>query len=222
MNTLQAKLLLWVVSGLPEDVLAAQSKQPKGLIGRFIMKPLFTKGNADLNRFILDLLQLQSDDDVLEIGFGPGQLAKHIADGLQQGKLTGLDFSDTMLAEAQKLNQHHIDDGKMELCHGCSSAMPYDDASFDKVCTANTLYFWEPVEPHLAEVHRVLKTGGKFVMGFRDAGQLQMMGLREQDFKRYQHAKVIDLLKEAGFNNVQIQSRPDSPIESHCAVAIKS
>ena len=108
MNTLQAKLLLWVVSGLPEDVLAAQSKQPKGLIGRFIMKPLFTKGNADLNRFILDLLQLQSDDDVLEIGFGPGQLAKHIADGLQQGKLTGLDFSGTMLAEAQKLNQHTI------------------------------------------------------------------------------------------------------------------
>jgi len=38
------------------------------------MTKIFNDGNADLNAFVMDMLELKSGDKVLEIGFGPGKL----------------------------------------------------------------------------------------------------------------------------------------------------
>lgn len=221
MNRLHAYALAKLVKYIPKTLMAKQARCPSGFMGKYVMKPLFSKGNADLNQFIFDLMKLPENAQVLEIGFGPGVLTNQISHAIPQGKCHGLDFSETMLSEARQFNQHHINSGRLDLCHGCSDAMPYESNQFDKVCTANTLYFWQPVQSHFAEVFRVLKPGAQFVMGFRDAEQLNMMGLDKEAFKRYTQEEVEALLTQTGFEKVYVLNRQDSPLVSHCAVAYK-
>ncbi len=51
-----------------------QARKPAGLFGRFVMSTIFNKGNADLNGFVKELMAVQKNDSILEIGFGTGQL----------------------------------------------------------------------------------------------------------------------------------------------------
>jgi len=167
-------------------------------------------------------LAVQPNDCVLEMGFGPGELLNQLGHAVENGKVYGLDFSATMLKEAAKRNQHHIQSGCLELCEGCSRQMPYSDSHFDKVVTGNTLYFWQPPEVHLQEVLRVLKPNGKFVMGFRDKNQIDAMQLDETIFARYTLDEVEALLDKVGFTQIVIEKREDFPVDSYVAMASRN
>lgn len=53
---------------------------------------------------LLNLLGLQSNEDVLDLGCGPGNLTAKIA-GLTQGLVTGVDFSEEMIKKAGALHK---------------------------------------------------------------------------------------------------------------------
>jgi ubiquinone/menaquinone biosynthesis C-methylase UbiE len=153
---------------IPPKFLSKQARKPSGWFGRVVMSRLFNKGNADLNDLVKDLLELQEQDSVLEIGFGPGTLIHQMAQITTQGVVEGIDFSETMLTLASETNKQFIASGRVKLQRGNCNAMPYSDESFDKVCTANTIYFWENPNETFKEIFRVVKSGGKLVVGFRD------------------------------------------------------
>jgi hypothetical protein len=56
-----------------------QARKPKGLFGRIVMSFVFDKGNAYLNGFVNELMSVQANDHILEIGFGTWQLIKERA-----------------------------------------------------------------------------------------------------------------------------------------------
>lgn len=211
-------LTKWLVS---DKTMARQARKPTGFLGKYILQPMFIHGNAALNAFMLEKLIVQSDDQILEIGFGPGVMLGDLANKVDEGKVLGLDFSKTMIQQATLRNQPHIESGCLELCEGCSDEMPFDTHHFDKVVTGNTLYFWQPPEPHLAEVMRVLKPAGIFVMGFRDKEQIDAMGLDQEIFARYTHEQVVELLQNIGFVDVTIEQSAGVPVDSYIAVARK-
>jgi len=204
-----------------EETLAKQARKPSGWLGRNILKPMFVTGNAALNQFIFDLLAVQPRDKLLEIGFGPGVLIKQLCEQEPASKIIGLDFSPTMLKQAYSLNKKFIKRFQLTLIEGSSDDMPFDFEGFDSVFCANTLYFWQPPEPHLNEVFRVLKPGGKFVMGFRTGEQIDAMGLHPSIFARYTPEAVKALLLSIGFTDVSIESQSGFPVDSFCAVARK-
>ena len=45
--------------------------------------------------------------------------------------------------------------------------MPFPDARFDKAYSVHALYFWKSPVIHLREIRRVLRPGGRLVLGFR-------------------------------------------------------
>ena len=186
------------------------------------MSRLFNKGNADLNDFVKDLLELQEQDRVLEIGFGPGKLINQMAQITTQGLVEGLDFSDTMLTLASETNKQFIARGRVRLQRGNCNAMPYSDESFDKVCTVNTIYFWGNPNKTFEEIFRVIKSGGKLVVGFRDKDQMKDLPLSQDVFSYYTTDEVKTFLSNAGFTDVQIMDKPGQPFVSQCAVANKS
>jgi hypothetical protein len=47
-----------------------------------------------------------------------------------------------MIAHAGARNRTPLRSGRVELKVGSVSAIPYPDASFDKVCSINNIYFW--------------------------------------------------------------------------------
>ena len=95
-----------------------QARKPSGLFGRFVMSLVFDKGNAFLNSFADELMSVQPNDRILEIGFGTGKLIQRMAKQLQDGLIEGVDFSSTMASIAQKRNQKYIARGIVKLIEG--------------------------------------------------------------------------------------------------------
>ena len=202
-------------------VLSLQSRKPTGVIGRYIMTRIFVNCNADLNSFVKEMLDLKKDDRVLEIGFGPGALICEMATITTEGVVEGIDFSQTMLKHAAKVNKKHISEGKVRLQKGECSALPFEDESFDNLCSINTLYFWKEPEKYFSEMFRVIKPGGKLVIGFRDDEQMSSLNLSKDIFNTYSQDGVISLLSNAGFSGSHIKEKAGAPFISYCAVATK-
>jgi SAM-dependent methyltransferase len=212
---------MWYINLIPKVFLSKQLRQPSGLVGRYFMSHLFKKGNAGINDFVQHCLDLTADDDVLEIGFGPGYLTKQIADTLSNGHIEGVDFSATMLEKAAKTNNEHIKTGRVKLHQGDSKHLPMSDNTFDKLCTVNTIYFLDNPVTYFIEMLRVLKAGGRLVIGFRDKEQLENVALSNDVFTLYTRQEVAQMLEKAGFSNIIIESKEDTPFTSYCAVATK-
>ncbi|MGH1439426.1 MAG: class I SAM-dependent methyltransferase [Cellvibrionaceae bacterium] len=185
------------------------------------MSKIFTTGNADLNTFVKECLELKSRDHILEIGFGPGALIHDMAKTINDGKIEGIDFSETMLKKASSVNKAHITSGKVALHKGDCSSLPFENNYFDKLCSVNTLYFWENPAANLKEILRVVKPAGKVVIGFRDAEQMANFDISKDIFSTYSKEQVVSLLSEAGFSNVVIKEKEGIPVTSYCAIATK-
>ena len=97
------------------SLLAAQSRQPSGLIGRLFMGPYLDRANRRINDLVYAALALPSHAQVLEIGFGGGDLLIRVAAGLEQGRIDGIEPSTEMLAVARRRADKTAWAGRIEL-----------------------------------------------------------------------------------------------------------
>lgn len=99
----------------------------------------------------------------LDIATGTGDLAISLA---QAGvpKVVGLDLSEGMLSLGRKkIDAQDLSD-RIEMVQGDSEKLPFDDHSFDAVTVAFGVRNFENLEQGLAEILRVLKPNGIFVV----------------------------------------------------------
>ena len=213
---------MFIFKLLPPSVFSSQARKPTGFIGRYVMTTIFNKGNADLNSFVKEVLDLKRGDRVLEIGFGPGKLVSEMAEVATEGVVEGIDFSEAMLKQASKVNKRHISNDKVRLQIGECSTLPYENELFDKLCSVNTIYFWKEPEKYFSEMFRVIKPEGKIVIGFRDEKQMSNLNLSEDIFSTYSLDDVVNFLSDSGFSGAHIEEKDGAPFHSYCAVATKS
>jgi ubiquinone/menaquinone biosynthesis C-methylase UbiE len=122
--------------------------------------------------WVLDLLEINVSDSVLEVGSGPGLGLELAAARAREGRVVGVDASETMLEMAGRRNRTQIEAGRIELCLGSADRLPFDDATFDKALTMNSLHIWPDPVVGLMEVRRVLQPGGRIAVAitrFSDA-----------------------------------------------------
>ena len=199
-----------------------QAKKPSGFFGRFIMPVIFDRGNALLNAFMEEMLVVEEDDRILEIGFGTGKFISGVAKRLRRGLIEGVDFSNTMVTVAKRKNRKHIDAGKVILRQGDFAEMPYRDNSYHKICSCNTIYFWPDPDQYANKIYKILKPGGKLVLAFEDTDQLESRPLSNNVFKFFHLDEIEDLLNRCGFHGgIEIISREKKSLKYHCAVAEK-
>ncbi|MGD8739411.1 MAG: class I SAM-dependent methyltransferase [Desulfobacterales bacterium] len=199
-----------------------QARKPSGLFGRWVMARIFDLGNAALNDFMKELISLKENDHVLEIGFGTGKLIFNMAKQVKKGVIEGIDLSDTMVAIAEKKNKKYIAQGRVIIRQGNFAETAYGHNRFDKICSANTVYFWPQPDNYIKKILRILKPGGKLILAFEDINQLESRQLNTTVFHFYHQDEIVTLLSRNGFSrSIEVVSKEKRSLRYHCAVAVK-
>ncbi|WP_412176252.1 bifunctional demethylmenaquinone methyltransferase/2-methoxy-6-polyprenyl-1,4-benzoquinol methylase UbiE [Formosa sp. PL04] len=112
---------------------------------------------------VVDLVKNTSPDSILDIATGTGDLAINLAE-TQAEKIVGLDISPGMLEVGkQKIKAKKLET-RIDMILGDSENMPFADNSFDAITVAFGVRNFETLEKGLAEILRVLKPNGIFVI----------------------------------------------------------
>jgi ubiquinone/menaquinone biosynthesis C-methylase UbiE len=202
---------------IPKKFLAAQLRQPSGLFGKILMGDFLNQNNERMNLFAIEMLDLQPKDLVLDIGFGGGVTIDKMLTTIESGKIYGVDFSQVMVEQAKQKFRSEIEANKVSIECADVRKLPFGDNTFDKVCTVNTIYFWENPIASLRSIKQVLKSGGKLVVGIRSADKMKNLPVTQYNFRLYEPEAVRDLLLEAGFSRISIEHR-DRDLKFDCVM----
>jgi demethylmenaquinone methyltransferase/2-methoxy-6-polyprenyl-1,4-benzoquinol methylase len=114
-------------------------------------------------KVLLNVLHHQPDS-ILDIATGTGDLAIKFAEKSFASKIVGLDLSEGMLEIAKNKVLGTALQNNIEFIKGDSEALPFTNNSFDAITVSFGIRNFENLEKGLAEIYRVLKPNGIFII----------------------------------------------------------
>jgi SAM-dependent methyltransferase len=111
---------------------------------------------SETGRHVVEAVELEPGMDVLDVACGTGNATLPAARA--GARVTGLDFSPALLAIARERASDAM--VEVEWIEGDVQAMPFDDASFDRVISTFGHMFAPDHERAAAEMKRVCRPGG--------------------------------------------------------------
>lgn len=133
---------------------------------------------ARLDRFqrglVLSMLSPVGGLEILEVGTGTGRFAVALAE--EGARVTGLDISPGMLAEARRRCAHAALHIPPQFMLGNVDSLPFPDGHFDSALCINVIQMFPSVENALREIGRVVKPGGHFMFNFPNLVSPYMFG----------------------------------------------
>ncbi|MFO7792089.1 MAG: class I SAM-dependent methyltransferase [Candidatus Saliniplasma sp.] len=138
---------------------------------------------------------LSKEGKGIEIGVGSGRFSEPLS------IFIGIDPSKEMLQIAKKRG--------IRVIRGMGEYLPLKCSEFDFVLIVTTICFFDDVKLALREAYRILKQGGKIIIGFIDkdsqVGQEYQRKKEKnvfyKDAKFYSVNEGVELLRETGFSN---------------------
>lgn len=125
-------------------------------------------------QLLLELLGPVAGKTLLDVGCGDGAFAAVLA--RQRVHVTGLDAAPVMLAAARQ--RAEWEGTLLDLVEGRAEALPFHDDTFDIVLAVTSLCFVREAGQAVAEMARVLKPGGRLVIG--DLGRWSLWAVRRR------------------------------------------
>ncbi|AZA50864.1 class I SAM-dependent methyltransferase [Chryseobacterium carnipullorum] len=187
-------------------ILAQNLANPQGKKGIEIGE-MMNATNISMTLESIKTLLIEDDEYILEIGHGNAGHLKNILSRAQNLKYTGVDISQTMHDEAKRLNEDFKSQADFVLYEG--KELPFEDQTFDKIFTVNTVYFWENPVEFLNEIHRVLKKDGIFVLTFGQRQFMETLPFTEYNFTLYSNSEMEELVSESHFKRMKISEKEE-------------
>jgi arsenite methyltransferase len=106
---------------------------------------------------VLPLMDLKSNDRVLDLGCGSGWLCCRIARLVPEGQVVGIDIAAEMLRRARAAGREYSNLNFME---GAADRVPCDSGSFSKIISVESAYYWPDPAASVREMFRVLVESG--------------------------------------------------------------
>jgi len=123
-------------------------------------------GAERVRRAVLERLAVEKRDRVLELGFGSGRLLFAVAARATQGLVAGIEPEEYALRHASRRCERLVREGRVTLVRGTSRDLSaFGTGAFDKVYGVHVTAFWDDPLPHLREIRRVLRPGGRLLLG---------------------------------------------------------
>ncbi|XP_058860406.1 uncharacterized methyltransferase YdaC-like [Acipenser ruthenus] len=184
---------------------------PKSTLMGWVTQSLMKQNNRFLEENAVRLCEIQADNTVLEVGFGPGlglqEAVQYLTD--PRGKLLGLDYSEYMHKVARERLRDHIASGKVRLFQGRVESIPLPACSVDKVYHCNCHLYWPDMRAGNAELLRVMRPGALMVSTLNldylrwglSWGFLQGANVEPKPY--------LEALRAAGFTDVRLEEKYD-------------
>ncbi len=179
--------------------------------------------NISMTLATVHLLDLKEKDQLLELGHGNAMHIPSILEFQPSLLYHGLEVSRTMHQEA-KSNQND-DRVLFQLYDGTNIPLPSD--TINKGMAVNTIYFWEQPEKLLAEIGRVLQSGGRFIITYGQKKYMQELPFVGDKFKLYDDEDMNSLVRKSGLlvrefvtQTEQVTSKTGGLIERTFTMAI--
>jgi ubiquinone/menaquinone biosynthesis C-methylase UbiE len=181
------------------DVVA---RRPAGTLGRF----LYRNPHSHFKSFeaTLAVLELRSDDRLLEIGCGGGTfLALVLASGCEA---KAIDHSADMVALALKRNATACRAGRLEVIHARAEELPFAAERFTCAAMTNVFFFLRDPARALQELSRVLRPAGRLAIHTTAPDPPPWMAppLIAQQMRFYTDEQLHHMARAAGFIDVSI------------------
>ncbi len=154
---------------------------------------------------VRELLPIKGDG--IEIGIGTGRFAAPL------GIAKGIEPSSAMAAIGRRKG--------LEITTGVAENLPLQDRVFDFVLMVTTVCFLDDRDRAFQEVHRVLKPGGAFVVGFIDResplGQQYVKRKATSVFYKdavfYSVPEIVSHMEQAGFGRFEYRQTLFTPLD---------
>ncbi|MVX64297.1 methyltransferase domain-containing protein [Clostridium chromiireducens] len=161
---------------------------------------------------LLDELDKNVEGKFLDVGCGTGNILCKLVNGKRE--LFGIDLSENMVRECSKRMKDNAEIKVADAEH-----MPYKDNFFDVlICNASFHHYPHPAEV-LKEMKRVLKNGGRLLIGegyaiqpFRAILNVSFHFSDSGDFKSYGKHEFIRMLEDNGFNIDEVKKTSNRTI----------
>ena len=125
-----------------------------------MLERMYSAPEVALQRaIVLHSMALRAGEVVLDVGSGPGFLARDMAVIVgPAGVVSGIDQSEPMVAMARERCR---DQDWVDIQVGEATALPYQDGIFDAAVATQVYEYVQDVDLALSELHRVLRPGGR-------------------------------------------------------------
>lgn len=174
-------------------------------IGGAVAAVKFLGGRARAADLAIELATPTAGDRVIDIGCGPGVAARRARSTGAQ--VIGIDPSAAMLRVAQL---RWVGSG-IEWRTGTAESLGVDDASATVAWSLATVHHWVDLDAGLAETHRALEPGGRFLAMERRIDDPFADGVASHGWTVEQAETFAELCRGAGFIDVATDVHPGTP-----------
>ena len=191
----------------------SQTRKPEGVLGKMMLAGM-NGGHAKLADWGMSYLVGLKPHDMADFGCGGGRNAGELLRRYPGAVITAIDYSDLSVEKAKAYNAAAIKSGKCTVAQGDVSALPFEDESFDLVTAFETVYFWPGIEKCFAEVARVLRPGGTFLIcnesDGTDSASLKFEKIID-GMTCYTSERLVEALTAAGFSEATTDHHDSKP-----------
>jgi len=192
-----------------------QCQRPSGWLGRFVLWRM-NASHSKLTDWALAHVAVEKRHTILDVGCGGGRTVSKLAQSATEGKVYGVDYSETSIASTTRTNARWIALGRVEVRLASVSELPFADDTFDLVTAVETHFWWPHLASDMREVLRVLKPGGVLMIAaevYKGAGTILSRLAEEHSGRTGMTLLSADehrqLFTNSGYSDVQVLERRD-------------
>ena len=191
----------------------SQTRKPEGFLGKMMLGTM-NSGHSKLADWGFAHLPAIAPERAVDLGCGGGRNAGEMLKKYPKAQVTAVDYSVLSVEKAKEYNKAMVAAGRCEVLQGDVSELQLPAESFDLATAFETIYFWPGLERCFAQVAKVLKPGGYFMIcNESDGTDLTSLKFEKiiDGMKNYTVEEIGAALKAAGFSEVMSDHHPSKP-----------